>query len=86
MLNNNFHQYRMPASLEFPPVDVFFVESEDPYFAYSARGGAEVANAPTPAAVRNAICNALGVWLNDLPMTPGRIIEAIHKKTDRIGT
>jgi xanthine dehydrogenase YagR molybdenum-binding subunit len=80
MLNNNLHHYRMPTSLDFPPVDAFLVESEDPYFAYSAKGGAEVTNTPTPAAIRNAICHALGVWLSDLPLTPDKIIEALRKK------
>jgi xanthine dehydrogenase molybdenum-binding subunit len=83
MLNNNLHQYRMPTSLDFPQIDAFLVEGEDPYFAYSAKGGAEVTNTPTPAAIRNAICNALGAWLNDLPMTPDKIIEAIHNKNKR---
>jgi len=80
MLNNDLHHYRMPTSLDFPPVDAFLIESEDPYFAYSAKGGAEVTNTPTPAAIRNAICHALGVWLSDLPLTPDKIIEALRKK------
>lgn len=80
MLNNNLHQYRMPTSLDFPHVEAFLVEGEDPYFAFSAKGGAEVTNTPTPAAIRNAICNALGVWLNDLPLTPDKIIESIRGK------
>jgi xanthine dehydrogenase YagR molybdenum-binding subunit len=80
MLNNNLHHYRMPTSLDFPPTDAFLVESEDPYFAYSAKGGAEVTNTPTPAAIRNAICHALGVWLSDLPMTPDKIINALRNK------
>jgi len=79
MLNSNFNQYRMPTSLDFPRIESFLVEGEDPYFAFSAKGGAEVTNTPTPAAIRNAICNALGVWLNDLPLTPDKIIEAIKE-------
>lgn len=83
MLNNNYHQYRMPTSLDIPHIDPFIVEDEDPYFAYSAKGGGECSNAPTPAAVRNAIYNAVGVRLNDLPMTPDKIIKAIHEKKEK---
>jgi CO/xanthine dehydrogenase Mo-binding subunit len=56
------------------------VESEDPFFAYSAKGAGENTNAPTPAAIRNAICNAIGIWFNDLPITPDKIIKAIQEK------
>ena len=81
MLNNNLHQYRMPTSLDFPRVEAFLVEGEDPYFAYSAKGGAEVTNTPTPAAIRNAIHNATGIWLNHLPMSPEKVVEAIRNKS-----
>ena len=83
MLNSNYHQYRMPTSLDMPPIEPFIVEDEDPYFAYSAKGGGECSNAPTPAAIRNAIYNAIGVWLNDLPMTPDKILKAIRQKEKR---
>jgi CO/xanthine dehydrogenase Mo-binding subunit len=83
MLNSNYHQYRMPTSLDMPRIDPFIVEDEDPYFAYSAKGGGECSNAPTPAAIRNAIHNAVGVWLNDLPMTPDKILDAIRHKEKR---
>jgi CO/xanthine dehydrogenase Mo-binding subunit len=83
MLNSNYHQYRMPTSLDMPPIEPFIVEDEDPYFAYSAKGGGECSNTPTPAAIRNAIYDAVGVWLNDLPMTPDKIIRAISEKEKR---
>jgi len=82
MLNNNFQHYRMPTAMDFPPVEAMLVESENPHFAYSAKGGAEVTNTPTPAAIRNAVCHALGVWVNELPMTPDRILQAIRKKRE----
>ncbi len=80
MLNNNLSQYRLPTSLDFPKTEAYLIEGEDPFFPYSAKGGAEVTNAPTPAAIRNAIYNAVGIWFNDLPITPDKIIKAIHKK------
>ncbi len=83
LINNNLHQYRMPTSMDFPVVDTMLAEFEDPYFAYSAKGAAENTNAPTPAAIRNAIYHAIGIWFNDLPITPDKILKAINDKKKR---
>ncbi len=74
--------YGMPTSLDIPRIDAFLTEAEDPYFAYSAKGAGENTNAPTPAAIRNAIYHAIGIWFNDLPITPDKVIQAIHKKRE----
>lgn len=80
MLNKNLQQYMMPTSHDIPHIDPFIVEGEDPYFAYSAKGAGENTNTPTPAAIRNAVYNAVGIWFNDLPMTPDKIMKAIYEK------
>lgn len=80
LLTSNLHQYRMPTALDYPPSDVYLTEVEDPYFAYSAKGAGENTNAPTPAAIRNALYDALGIWFNDLPITPDKILMAINAK------
>ena len=80
LLTNNLHQYRMPTALDYPPTEVYLAEVEDPYFAYSAKGAGENTNAPTPAAIRNAIYNAIGIWFNDLPITPDKILKAINEE------
>jgi CO/xanthine dehydrogenase Mo-binding subunit len=78
LLSGSFSEYRMPTSLDFPNVEVYLPECEDPYFAYSAKGGGENTNAPTPAAITNALFNATGIWFKDLPVTPDKIIQATH--------
>lgn len=83
MLNTNLHQYRLPTAPDMPPIDAHLVESSDPYFAFDARGGAEVTNTPTPAAIGNAISNAIGVRFNELPITPGKIIQAVRAMKER---
>ncbi|UCG06760.1 MAG: xanthine dehydrogenase family protein molybdopterin-binding subunit [Desulfobacterales bacterium] len=83
LLNTNLHQYRMPTSLDIPDIKAILTEDEDPYFAYSAKGAGENTNAPTPAAIRNAIYDAIGIWFNDLPITPDKIINAINAKKKR---
>jgi xanthine dehydrogenase molybdenum-binding subunit len=80
MLNTDLHQYRTVSSIEVPKFDVFFIEAEDPYFAYSAKAVAEGPMLPVAAAVRSAIRFAIGLELNSIPMTPDKIIEAIEAK------
>jgi CO/xanthine dehydrogenase Mo-binding subunit len=80
LLFANLHQYRMPTARDYPPSDVYLAEVEDPYFAYSAKGAGENTNAPTPAAIRNALYDAIGIWFNDLPITPDKILNAINAR------
>ncbi|MEW6674021.1 MAG: xanthine dehydrogenase family protein molybdopterin-binding subunit [Thermodesulfobacteriota bacterium] len=80
MLNPNFHQYRLATSYDYPDVKIVIVEGEEPWLAYSGKGGGENANTPFAAAVRNGIHHATGIWLNDLPMTPDKIVNALQEK------
>lgn len=84
LLSSNLSKYRMPTPLDFPPVRVFLPECEDPFFAYSAKGAGENTNAPTPAAIRNALHNATGIWFNELPITPDKIIKAARERTEGV--
>jgi len=78
MLNPDLHQYRLGTSLECPEIIPFAVEADDPFFAYSAKGlgnGVLIGVAP---AVRSAVAHATGVWINDLPITPDKILDALY--------
>src|SRR5574341_760467 len=68
IVNANFVDYRLPSSLDAPPIDVGFVETIDPYGPYGAKGLAETAINPTAAAIANAIFHATGVRVRDLPI------------------
>lgn len=80
LLNTSFSQYMVPTSFDAPLIDAILVEGEDPYFAYSAKGAGENSNTATPAAIRNAVFDAVGIWINDLPMTPNKIMNQILRK------
>ncbi|MEM3102980.1 MAG: molybdopterin cofactor-binding domain-containing protein, partial [Candidatus Caldarchaeum sp.] len=80
MLNADLLNYKIPTMLEMPEEIVCInIEAEDPYFAYSAKGGAEGINSAVPAAVRNAVYDAVGVWVNDFPITPERLLRELSK-------
>ena len=80
MLNSSFLDYRMPISLDLPMIDTVIVEMANPAHPYGVRGVGEVPIVPPMAAISNAIYNAVGVRLNELPMNPGRILEALWDK------
>ena len=80
MLNSSFLDYRMPISLDLPMIDTVIVEQANPAHPYGVRGVGEVPIVPPMAAISNALHDALGVRLNQLPMNPGRILEALWRK------
>jgi CO/xanthine dehydrogenase Mo-binding subunit len=80
LLNTSWLDYRMPVTLDLPRIDTIIVEVPNPGHPYGVRGVGEVPIVPPPAALANAIHNAIGVRMNVLPMTPDRIISAFHQK------
>jgi CO/xanthine dehydrogenase Mo-binding subunit len=80
MANSSFLDYRMPTSLDMPMLDTILVEVPNPLHPYGVRGVGEVPIAPPLPAVANAIKDATGKRLLDLPMKPGRILEAMAEK------
>ncbi len=80
MLNSSFLDYRMPISLDLPMIDTVIVEQANPAHPYGVRGVGEVPIVPPMAAISNALHDALGVRLNQLPMNPGRVLETLWNK------
>ena len=80
LLNTDVHQYRTPTALEAPPIETMNVEGEDPYFPYSAKPIGEAPLIGVMPAVRNAVFHAIGVGLDELPMTAARILDALGRK------
>ena len=77
MLNSSFLDYRMPTSLDLPMIDTVIVEVPNPGHPFGVRGVAELPLVPPMAAVANAIHNATSVRMTQMPMSPGRIMEAL---------
>ncbi len=79
VLNPNFVDYRIPSSLDAPPIDVGFIETRDPYGPHGAKGLAETAINPTAAAIANAVCHATGVRVTSLPLTAEKVLAGLRK-------
>ena len=80
MLNSSLLDYRMPTSLDLPMIDTVIVEVANPGHPYGVRGVGEVPITPPAAAIANAVYHATGVRMTQLPMSPGRILEAQWQK------
>ena len=80
MANATFLDYRMPTALDLPMIDTVIVEVPNPAHPFGVRGTGEVPIVPPLAALSNAIYHAVGVRVNELPMSPGVVLEAMWKK------
>ena len=86
VINDNFGKYRIMKADEMPKLDVMFVESNDPQGPYGAKGLGEPALTPTAAAIANAIYNAVGVRIKELPITPEKVLAALEEKKKKVKT
>ena len=78
--NTSLLDYKLPTTLDVPPIETIIVEVPNPGHPYGVRGAGEVPIVPPPAAIANAIHDAVGVRLRELPMTPDRVCTAILAK------
>lgn len=65
---------------ELPEIYPVLVESPHPHGPYGAKGMGELALTPTAPAVVNAIHDAVGVWIHELPVTPEKVLAAIREQ------
>jgi CO/xanthine dehydrogenase Mo-binding subunit/aerobic-type carbon monoxide dehydrogenase small subunit (CoxS/CutS family) len=77
VLNPRLSGYRIPTATEMPPITAVWVETDDPRGPYGAKGLGEMGLVPTAAAVSNAIYDATGARLVEIPMTPERVLAAM---------
>jgi CO/xanthine dehydrogenase Mo-binding subunit len=82
-LEPNLLDYRTLSARQMPEVEVIVVETNDPEGPFGAKEVGEGPLAPVIPAVANAIYDAVGVRLRELPMTPDRVLEAIDQKRER---
>lgn len=78
LMNGNFADYTMPTADSVPMLRGGIVESNDPNGPYGAKGASETAILPGAPAIANAVYNAIGMRINDLPITPEKILAALR--------
>ena len=78
MRNASYLDYRMPTAFDLPMIDTVIVEVADPAHPFGVRGVGEVPIVPPPAAIANAIYHAIGVRMDELPMSPPKVWAAMR--------
>ncbi|MBI4634059.1 MAG: molybdopterin-dependent oxidoreductase [Deltaproteobacteria bacterium] len=80
-MNPSFLSYKMPTTMDMPPLDPYLVEPHCEQGPFGAKAVGEPSSVPTAPAIANAIANAIGVRITDLPITPDKILAALKNKT-----
>jgi CO/xanthine dehydrogenase Mo-binding subunit len=80
MMNPSFLDYKVPLSLDVPPIETILVETDDPVGPFGAKEAGEGTVSPTAPSIINAIHHATGVWIKDLPVTPENLIKNMDEE------
>lgn len=82
LMNGNFADYTMATADAVPLLRGGFVELNDPNGPYGAKGASETAILPGAPAIANAVFDAIGVRINELPITPEKILAALRARPE----
>jgi CO/xanthine dehydrogenase Mo-binding subunit len=83
ILNPNFVDYKLLTPLDMPKVETFLADTYEPDGPFGAKGIGEGAMNPVPAAVFNAVANALGVRIFSSPLTPEKVLKAVQRRASK---
>jgi xanthine dehydrogenase YagR molybdenum-binding subunit len=78
-MNANVDQYKMPFAFEIPEIEPIIIEDYSGRSSTDAYGIGEPANIATAVAVANAVYNAIGVRIREIPITPEKVLRALGK-------
>ena len=73
-------EYKSPTFMDMPEIETFIVETVDPEGPYGAKEAGQGPLLPVIPAVSSAVFDALGVWIDEVPVTPEKIVEALRRK------
>jgi len=81
ILNPSFTDYKIPTAREMSfPIELVFIETDEPSGPFGAKGVGEPGLVPTAPAIANAVADAIGVRIRDLPITPEKILAALRSQ------
>ncbi|MBI2874283.1 MAG: xanthine dehydrogenase family protein molybdopterin-binding subunit [Firmicutes bacterium] len=83
ILNHGLLDYRIPTPPDLPRIRPILVEEDDPVGPYGAKGLGEPPQNPVPAAIANAVYDAVGVQFRDLPMVPERVAAGLAGRSPK---
>jgi len=80
VMNPNFRDYKMLTAKDVVPVEPIVIEPGDKDGPYGAKGIGEPGLVPTAPAIANAVYDAIGIRIRDLPITPEKVLAALKEK------
>lgn len=80
VLNADLHDYLLPTAKDVPPIDSYSVESYEPAGPFGAKEVGEGATLPVIGAIANAIYDAVGIQIKELPITAERVLAELKKQ------
>ena len=72
--------YKIPTFLEMPEIEITLIETDDPEGPYGAKEAGQGALLPVAPAIANAVYDAVGVWIDEVPITVEKIFKSIATK------
>ena len=82
MRNPDLHNYLIATSADIPAIESSIVDSYEPAGPFGAKEVGEGATLPVLGAIANAVADAIGVRIFELPITPERVLNAIKSKSN----
>ncbi|MFV2003391.1 MAG: xanthine dehydrogenase family protein molybdopterin-binding subunit, partial [Paracoccaceae bacterium] len=79
LVTPSFSEYLMPTSMDMPRVEITLLESRSGIGPYGAKGIGEPAITPVAPAIANAVADAIGVRVFEMPITPERVVNALRE-------
>jgi len=81
MVNPNLRDYKIATSMDIPEIVPLFVDIVDPRINnLGTKGLGEPPRIPASAVIANAVYNAIGVHIREIPMTPDKVLQALKDK------
>ncbi len=77
VINPSFHDYKLPTAGDIPDIHFYPIETYDQKGPYGAKGVGEAPLIPTAPAIANAVSDAVGIKIDDLPITPEKVLKAL---------
>ncbi|HEX7593991.1 MAG TPA: aldehyde oxidase, partial [Anaerolineae bacterium] len=72
--------YKSPTTLDTPEIQTILVETIDPEGPYGAKEAGQGPLLPVPPAIANAVFDAVGVRIDEVPITPDKVLKALEEK------
>jgi xanthine dehydrogenase YagR molybdenum-binding subunit len=81
LVNPNWRDYKIATAMDMPEITPLFVDMVDPRInILGTKGLGEPPRIPIAAALGNAVYNAIGVHVREIPMTPDKVLQALKRK------